>query len=104
MASESYASSSVDDLMFGTLINGLLIWRYVDVLSMKEGPTNIILPWVLHLALTTFSCSSSSIALDEKRTTYHEVWSLLLSAVELVVDIMKRGPRHLSTFHQVRIL
>ncbi len=40
----------------------------------------------------------------KKRTIYHEVWSLLLSAVELVVDIMKRGPGHLSTLHQVRIL
>jgi hypothetical protein len=43
-------------------------------------------------------------ALDEKKTVYHEVWTLLLSAVELVVDIMKRGPRHLSTLHQIRIL
>ncbi len=40
----------------------------------------------------------------KKWTIYHEVWSLLLSALELVVDIMKRGPRHLRTFHQVRVL
>jgi hypothetical protein len=40
----------------------------------------------------------------KKRTIYHEVWPLLLSALELVVDIMKRGARHLSTFHQVRVL